>query len=206
MCSALVDVHIDSIKVQLTCMVIARYCVIKWLDPFVSCSSHYFNGLELIFLVSLRCEYDCGWKCAKQPEFLSESGKKAGASHAKMIIFHLKTFPQRSSFFQYVTRPDVAERRRGPNAHSSRLTRSRCLAGETSYWLVFVFFSTFLFTSSTCLPCCGCCCAECLFSWSRSAATWPGKTGTCGNPLLSLIGPGSSEPMTAGHCCAVTLA
>lgn len=93
-----------------------------------------------------------------------------------------------------------------PNAHSSGLTRSRCLAGETSYWLVFVFLSTFLFTSSTCLPCCGRCCAECLFSWSRRTATWPVETWTCGIPLLSLIGPSSCELMMAGDFSAVTLA
>lgn len=122
--------HISSIKVQLTCMVIARYCVIKWLDPFVSCSSHYFNGLELIFLVSLRYEYDCGWKCAKQPEFLSESGRKASASHAKMIILHLKTFPQRSSFFQNVTRPDVAERRQGAKRPLLQANEKQMLGGR----------------------------------------------------------------------------
>lgn len=84
------DVHIDSIKVQLTWMVIARYCLMKWLNPSVPCSSHYFNGVVLVFQVFLRCEYDCGWKRAEQLEFLSESARKAGASRAKIIVLHLK--------------------------------------------------------------------------------------------------------------------
>ncbi len=53
-----------------------------------------------------------------------------------------------------------------PDAHPSGLTGSRCLASEASCWLVFMFLCTFLFTSSTCLPCCGHLCAGCLYSWS----------------------------------------
>lgn len=36
------------------------------------------------------------------------------------------------------------------------LTGSRCLASEAAYWLMFVFFSTFLLTCSTCPACHGC--------------------------------------------------
>lgn len=166
---------------------------------FMSCSSRYFNGIELVFL---RCA-DSRWS------FSPSLAKTLWRLMCKNESLACKNFPTEVIFLLkcYTTWCCVREREAlEPNAHSSRLTRSRCLASETSYWLVFMFFSTFLFTSSTCLPCSGCSCAECLFSWSRSTATWPGETGTCGIPLLSLFGPGSSEPLTAGDCSAVTLA
>lgn len=102
----------------------------NWLNPLLPCSSHYFNGVELIFLVFLRWEYDCGWKWAEKPEFLSESARKAGASRAKMIVLHLKTFPQRSSFLQNVTRPDVAERRRGAKRPLLRANEKQMFGGR----------------------------------------------------------------------------
>lgn len=45
-----VYVHIYSLRVQITCRVIARYCASKWLLSFMSRSSRYFNGVEFVFL------------------------------------------------------------------------------------------------------------------------------------------------------------
>lgn len=85
-----------------------------------------------------------------------------------------------------------------PNTHPSGLTGSRCLANVASYWLVFMFLCTFLFTSSTCLPCCGCLRAPCLHSWAREQrlGLWSLKTRV---PSVSFIGPGSRELETAGN-------
>lgn len=204
MCS--VSSHMNSIRVELTCVVIAHYCVIKWLLPFMSCSSHYFNGMSLSssgfpqvwgrpWLIKHRAAGVSLWIWQKKWCLTCNNDS-----------FAFKNFPTEVIFLSKRYTTWCCREASKPNAHSSGLTRSRCLANETSYWLVFMFFSTFLFTSSTCLPCCGCSCAECLFSWSRSAGTWPAETGTCGIPLLSSIGPSSSEPLMAGDCSSITLA
>lgn len=94
-----------------------------------------------------------------------------------IAVLHIKPFSQRSSFFFInVTRCDAARKALEPAAHSSGLTGSRCLASEASYWPVFMFLSTFLFTSSTCLPCCGRLLAPCRYSWSPEQQ-WPGPVG-----------------------------
>lgn len=93
---------------------------------------------------------------------------------------------------------------RNPNAHSSGLTRSRCLASGASYWLVFMFSSTFLFTSlhvsallrlSLCSPC--------PYSWS-DRATGDGNASQLLGGFDS--GPGSRNSWTAGDRSPVTLA
>lgn len=94
----------------------------------------------------------------------------------------------------YMTPMLVIDRR--TNAHPSGITTSRCL---TSYWAVFMFLSTFLFTSSTCLPCCGCLWAECRCSWTREG--WPARRSLkLSTSLVNFIGHDSCEVGTAGNC------
>lgn len=141
--------------------------------------------VHLVILMELSLS-SCGFPqvCAQPALLLSESG-----ATCKYDSFAFKNFPTEVIFLFKCYTTWCCREALEPNAHSSGLTRSRCLASEASYWPVFMFFSTFLFTSSTCLPCCGCSWAECLCSWSRSAATWPGEMGTYGIPLLSLMAP-----------------
>lgn len=68
-----------------------------------------------------------------------------------------------------------------------------------------MFLSTFLFTSSTCLPCCGRLCAGCLYSWSREQRL--GHLSLARESLWRVsLAPGPRELETAGNRSSVTFA